>query len=193
MKGFACLVVLAILCAAEAFTSSNGAFSSPFRGSNAKDIRLQSTISPKVFKTSQMMAADEAGEIPAKASAEEVTLEEEAPVELTEQQRKEAEKQAEIQRLRDAEKFITKMTGEFQCSQCNYVYKPDEGERNILPGTSFADLPTGYQCPECGAPKSFFDALTVTIAGFEDNQGYGFGTNSMTGDQKNTLIFGGLA
>ena len=38
-----------------------------------------------------------------------------------------------------------------------------------------------------------FTPKTNTIAGFEENQTYGFGTNTMTGDSKNLLIFGGLA
>jgi len=113
--------------------------------------------------------------------------------EMSAEQKKIAEKQKEIEKLRAAEKFIKKLTGEFECSQCGYIYKPDEGTKDVPPGTSFADLPRDFKCPGCRAPKSFFDPLTVTIAGFEDNQGYGLGTNSMTGDQKNTLIFGGLA
>lgn len=35
--------------------------------------------------------------------------------------------------------------------------------------------------------------VVETIPGFEVNQGYGFGTNSMTTGEKNTLIWGGLA
>ncbi|CAM9903034.1 unnamed protein product, partial [Discosporangium mesarthrocarpum] len=38
-----------------------------------------------------------------------------------------------------------------------------------------------------------FVALTKTIAGFEDNRGYGLGGNNMTAGQKNLIIFGGLA
>jgi len=37
-----------------------------------------------------------------------------------------------------------------------------------------------------------FTAKTQTIAGFEPNQEYGFGTNKMTSESKNLLIFGGL-
>ena len=33
----------------------------------------------------------------------------------------------------------------------------------------------------------------VEVAGFAENQGYGLGTNSMTGEQKSLLIFGALA
>ena len=31
------------------------------------------------------------------------------------------------------------------------------------------------------------------VAGFAENQGYGLGTNSMTGEQKSLLIYGALA
>lgn len=31
------------------------------------------------------------------------------------------------------------------------------------------------------------------VAGFAENQGYGLGTNAMTGEQKSLLIFGSLA
>jgi len=34
--------------------------------------------------------------------------------------------------------------------------------------------------------------MTITIAGFAENQGYGFGGNSLTEDDKNLLIFGGI-
>jgi hypothetical protein len=33
---------------------------------------------------------------------------------------------------------------------------------------------------------------TLQVAGFAENQGYGLGTNAMTGEQKSRLIFGSL-
>jgi hypothetical protein len=45
----------------------------------------------------------------------------------------------------------------------------------------------------CGAERSQFQARQREVAGFAENQGYGLGTNSMTGDQKSLLIFGSLA
>lgn len=42
------------------------------------------------------------------------------------------------------------------------------------------------------SPPTLCLALQV-VAGFAENQNYGLGTNSMTGDQKLLLIYGGLA
>ncbi|KAG5188221.1 ALG6, ALG8 glycosyltransferase family-domain-containing protein [Tribonema minus] len=157
-------------------------------------------------------------------------------------ERDQFEKAKEAARLRAAEKFIVRSTGDYECRSCAYVYMAKQNERNFedLPGTwkcpndrNFEDLPGTWKCPVCRAPKDTFMAQTVTIAGFEENQrtinlkplvnapirgygfgasleyergqcralgafaamdglGYGFGTNSMTGGQKNLLIFGGL-
>jgi rubredoxin len=39
-----------------------------------------------------------------------------------------------------------------------HIYDPMEGdpEHGIPPGTAFEDLPDGWYCPECGAPKTKF-------------------------------------
>jgi hypothetical protein len=54
------------------------------------------------------------------------------------------------------------------------------------------DLPEDYVCPICGAAKSRFESRVKVVAGFAENQQYGFGTNSMTGNQKLLLIYGTL-
>ena len=55
-------------------------------------------------------------------------------------------------------------------------------------------LPDNWACPStCKSPKAFFDPITVEIAGFEDNQAYGFGGNTMSEEGKSNLVFGGLA
>ena len=59
-------------------------------------------------------------------------------------------------------------------------------------GTAFMDIPSNWRCPRCQASKDRFDATTITIAGFAENQGYGFGGNEMTEGDKNLAIFGGL-
>ncbi|CAM9798005.1 unnamed protein product [Phaeothamnion confervicola] len=97
-----------------------------------------------------------------------------------------AAKLAEVERLRAAEKFIVKSTGEYECTQCSFVYAANQPR-------PFDDLPSTWKCPVCRSPKDTFEARTVTIAGFEENQSYGLGTNQMTGGQKNLLIFGSLA
>jgi hypothetical protein len=55
------------------------------------------------------------------------------------------------------------------------------------------DLPEDYTCPICGAPKTKFESRVKVVAGFAENQRYGLGTNSMTGNQKLLLIYGALA
>lgn len=48
----------------------------------------------------------------------------------------------------------------YVCDVCGYVYDPAKGdpENKIEPGTSFADLPDDWVCPECGAEKDEFSA-----------------------------------
>ena len=58
--------------------------------------------------------------------------------------------------------------------------------------TVLQDLPGDWQCPICGAEKRTFENRAKEIAGFEENQGYGFGTNTMTSGQKSLLIYGSL-
>lgn len=50
---------------------------------------------------------------------------------------------------------------QYQCVICGYVYDPAQGDpaNNVPPGTLFADLPDGWCCPVCGAPKDAFQAL----------------------------------
>mmetsp|Transcript_30679 Transcript_30679/g.62378 ORF Transcript_30679/g.62378 Transcript_30679/m.62378 type:complete len:115 (-) Transcript_30679:210-554(-) len=95
------------------------------------------------------------------------------------------EKDKEIARLRAAEKFIVKQTGAHECRVCGFIY--NEGEQ----GTGFKELPSSWRCPQCLSQKGMYTPVTTTIAGFEENQEYGFG-NGLTGDDKNLLIFGGL-
>ena len=62
----------------------------------------------------------------------------------------------------------------------------------IPPPASIQSLPEDWQCPVCGAEKSMFQSRQREVAGFAENQGYGLGTNTMTGEQKSLLIFGSL-
>mmetsp|Transcript_46191 Transcript_46191/g.128796 ORF Transcript_46191/g.128796 Transcript_46191/m.128796 type:complete len:179 (-) Transcript_46191:136-672(-) len=112
-----------------------------------------------------------------------------APVEVAESGIDESElspKELEILRLKQAEKFVVKETGVYECKVCGYGYEESEQ------GTAFTDLPNSWRCPQCLSQKGVFYAKTETIAGFAENQQYGFGTNEMTADQKNGLIFGGI-
>ncbi len=82
-----------------------------------------------------------------------------------------------------------------ECQACGYVYDPIKGDntRDIPPGVPFESLTENWRCPVCGARSSRFSNLGTdgSASGFKENLKYGFG-NSMTPDQKNLLIFGGL-
>lgn len=49
----------------------------------------------------------------------------------------------------------------YQCSVCGYVYDPAVGDPDgdIAPGTSFADLPEDWVCPDCGVGKDEFEKM----------------------------------
>lgn len=119
----------------------------------------------------------------------------ESTVELSPAEKLAAEKKAEQERLRAAEKFVEVDEGNYLCINCGYLYEPSKGEMvcNVKPGTAFEDLDALFACPVCRSPKSKFKRKPKTIAGFASNQQYGFGGNSMTAGQKNLLIFGALA
>jgi len=84
--------------------------------------------------------------------------------------------------------------GKAECTGCGYVYDRNNGdpEYPVSAGVTFSQLPQDWTCPICGAEKKLFDNQTKTIAGFAENQKYGLGTNTMTGDQKLLLIYGSL-
>ncbi|MCK5578494.1 MAG: flavin reductase [Planctomycetes bacterium] len=46
----------------------------------------------------------------------------------------------------------------YLCKLCSYIYDPLQGDPDsgIKPGTAFKDLPDGWLCPICDAPKSEF-------------------------------------
>jgi len=102
-----------------------------------------------------------------------------------------------VQELKSQEVFIQKSTGKHQCTTCDWEYDEAKGDAYMIgglnqPGTVFAELPSNWRCPTCRASKDNFKEITEEIPGFEVNQGYGFGGNSMTSGQKSGYIFGGL-
>jgi len=108
------------------------------------------------------------------------------------------EKQRKADELRAQEVFMKRGTGIHKCSNCDWEYDQEKGDSFLIggmiqPGTAFEDLPSNWRCPKCRASKDNFVEVVEEIPGFEVNQGYGFGTNSMTSGQKNTLIWGSLA
>lgn len=109
------------------------------------------------------------------------------------EERELTEKEKEIARLKAAEKFMLKDTGDAVCTVCNYKYKWEEGAAGAVPKkTPFDFVPDSFVCPQCKSPKAFFEPIQIEIAGFADNQAYGFGTNTWTEAQKSTAIFGSL-
>lgn len=103
-----------------------------------------------------------------------------------------SERQKEMARLRAAEKFMEKDTGQYFCKVCEYTYDPAEGAKGVAADTPFDDIQSNWRCPRCRASKDSFEPVTITIAGFAENQDYGFGGNSMTEEQKTLYIFGGI-
>ena len=82
------------------------------------------------------------------------------------------------------------------CIACNFLQRctaqAAQCVRRLTPYQPWQDLPKDWQCPICGAEKNMFQSKVREIAGFAENQKYGFGTNSMTSGQKGLLIYGSL-
>jgi len=49
----------------------------------------------------------------------------------------------------------------YRCLMCGYIYDPAKGDpdNGVEPGTSFADLPDGWVCPDCGVGKEEFELV----------------------------------
>ncbi len=50
----------------------------------------------------------------------------------------------------------------YHCLECEHIYDEAKGDPDsgFPPGTLWEDIPDDWDCPICGAPKSFF-ALMV--------------------------------
>jgi len=46
----------------------------------------------------------------------------------------------------------------YHCLECEHIYDEAKGDPDsgIPAGTLWADIPDSWDCPICGAPKSFF-------------------------------------
>ena len=51
---------------------------------------------------------------------------------------------------------------QYTCLVCGYVYDPAHGDpdQGIKPGTSFDDLPEGWECPGCGTSVMDFEEIS---------------------------------
>jgi rubredoxin len=49
----------------------------------------------------------------------------------------------------------------WKCIVCDYIYDPIKGdpENGVKPGSAFKELPAGWVCPVCFAPKSAFKEI----------------------------------
>jgi len=49
----------------------------------------------------------------------------------------------------------------YKCTVCGYVYDPTLGDPDsgVAAGTTWADVPADWICPECGATKDKFVKL----------------------------------
>ena len=49
----------------------------------------------------------------------------------------------------------------WECTVCGYIYDPEKGDpdSDIVPGTSFEQLPDDWVCPECGVEKDLFEPV----------------------------------
>ncbi len=49
----------------------------------------------------------------------------------------------------------------YRCMECEHIYDEAIGDTDsgIAAGTLWADIPDDWQCPVCGAPKSFFELM----------------------------------
>jgi rubredoxin len=49
----------------------------------------------------------------------------------------------------------------YECTLCGYIYDPAEGDpdNGVAAGTAFADVPSSWVCPLCGADKEAFEEL----------------------------------
>ena len=51
----------------------------------------------------------------------------------------------------------------WMCLNCGYVYDEALGdaEHDIAPGTTWADVPADWMCPDCGSRKADFEMVEV--------------------------------
>ncbi len=52
---------------------------------------------------------------------------------------------------------------QYQCLVCGFIYDealglPDDG---IPAGTLWSDVPSGWECPDCGVSKSDFEMVAI--------------------------------
>mmetsp|Transcript_11941 Transcript_11941/g.14430 ORF Transcript_11941/g.14430 Transcript_11941/m.14430 type:complete len:201 (-) Transcript_11941:66-668(-) len=181
-------ILLTLLYSAAAFTVPSSQVRSVQRPAFAKHVVMHMSEPEGESSTSEATTAAPS------------PLDEIDPMELEmmdDATREQYEKAKRAQELREQEVFMQRSTGKHQCTNCDWEFDETKGDSmmiggQIKPGTPFAELPSNWRCPVCRASKDSFQEVVEEIPGFEVNQGYGLGGNSMTAGQKNLIIFGGL-
>ena len=58
----------------------------------------------------------------------------------------------------------------YQCSACLSVYDPDQGDAGagMHPGTGWAQVSSDYCCSVCGAEKSAFNSVHLSVLQYID-------------------------
>lgn len=157
-------------------------------------LRKVSTNNVLSFRISPIRMSDPT-ETPDSTTGSVLDDEEESPMDA--QMREQLEKARRADELRAQETFMVRSTGKHNCANCDWQFDESKGDVGTIgglvqPGTPFAELPSNWRCPTCRASKDNFEEVVEEIPGFEVNQGYGFGGNSLTSGQKSGLVFGGL-
>jgi len=51
----------------------------------------------------------------------------------------------------------------YQCATCGFIYDEAEGlpAEGFPPGTRWAEIPDGWNCPDCGMSKSQFEMVEL--------------------------------
>jgi GntR family transcriptional regulator/MocR family aminotransferase len=68
--------------------------------------------------------------------------------------------------LQPAARSSTDRQRRFMCRGCYFIYEEARGlpQQSIRPGTSFADIPSNWRCPDCGTEKTTFRPYVANAA-----------------------------
>ena len=58
---------------------------------------------------------------------------------------------------------MEKIMKTWQCIVCGFIYDEAQGipEDGIAPGTRLEDIPTDWECPDCGVAKADFEMVEL--------------------------------
>eukprot|EP00591_Stephanopyxis_turris_P006711 CAMPEP_0195514696 /NCGR_PEP_ID=MMETSP0794_2-20130614/5998_1 /TAXON_ID=515487 /ORGANISM="Stephanopyxis turris, Strain CCMP 815" /LENGTH=195 /DNA_ID=CAMNT_0040642983 /DNA_START=29 /DNA_END=613 /DNA_ORIENTATION=- len=191
-NSFTFLAACVALSTINAFSPSHGGIHTAFslKPSVAQQRSIFATRT-RSFETAIRMSESDGGESPAATAVDDLSSTEDA---MDAAMKDQMEKARRADELRSQEVFIKRSTGIHKCATCDTSYDESKGDVGTIggvnpPGTTFAELPSNWRCPTCRATKDNFVEVVETVPGFEVNQGYGFGGNSLTTGQKSALIW----